>query len=207
MVVLPRLARRREIRGRRLILVPLIDPFRSARSGRDSWFRKPQSRRQAVAPGGALTSSASRAEPGGCGYNSAGDELLIHKPNQSAESQSNVWGPPVVGRASCVVGFAGCDSVESSEVVNRLLVADSRGSFTPGYAWLARRACAYPGLLPVASFAALRDEKTESVLVGAGVLPHGIRFWCHASIVSVISVEVKIFVSKCREAAIGSSPG
>ena len=49
--------------------------------------------------------------------------------------------------------------------MNRLLVADSRGSFTPGYAWLAKRACAHPGLLPVASFAAPRDEKTESVLV------------------------------------------
>ena len=88
--------------------------------------------------------------------------------------------------ASNVVGFAGCDSLESSDVVNRLLVAEPRGSFTPGYAWLAKRACAHPGLLPVASFAARRDERTESVWVDACVLIRGIRFWFQASFVSVL---------------------
>ncbi len=74
---------------------------------------------------------------------------------------------PVASRTSSVVGLAGCDSVESSDVVNRSLVADRRGSVTPGYAWLAKRACAHPGLLPVASFAARRDEETGSFLVDA----------------------------------------
>ena len=72
-----------------------------------------------------------------------------------------------VSRASNVVGFAGCDSVELSEVVNRLLVADGRGSITPGYAWLAKRACAHPGLLPDAGFAARRDEETDLFLFDA----------------------------------------
>ena len=62
--------------------------------------------------------------------------------------------------------FAGCDSVSLSEVVNRLLVADRHYSCTPGYAWLAKRACAHPGLIPVASFAARRNGETESFLVG-----------------------------------------
>ena len=79
-----------------------------------------------------MTGSASHAEPGVREGNSAGDERSIHKPNQSAESQSN-------GCGLRVVGFAGCDSVESSDVVNHLLVADRRGSFAPGLR-LARKA-------------------------------------------------------------------
>ena len=52
---------------------------------------------------------------------------------------SNCFRNSVAGYAGSVVGFAGCDSVELSEVVNRLLVAEPRGSFTPGLR-LARKA-------------------------------------------------------------------
>ena len=101
---------------------------------------------------------------------SAGDKPLSLKPNRSVEEPSNRFRGPVAGRAGSVVGFAGCDSVESSDVVNQLLVAERPRSFTPGYAWLAKRACAHPGLLPVASFAARRGETTELFLVDACVL-------------------------------------
>ena len=60
-------------------------------------------------------------------------------PIEPAESQFDGCGLSVVGRASNVVGCAGCDSVEMSEVVNRLLVADGRGFFNPGLR-LARKA-------------------------------------------------------------------
>ena len=152
-----------------------------------------------------MTSSASRAEPGVREPNSVGDERLILKPNRSCRVA--IQRMRVASRASCVVGFAGCDSVESSDVVNRLLVADRRGSFTPGYAWLAKRACAHPGLLPVASFAARRGETTELFLVDACVLTRDVRFWCQASIVSAMNALAEILFPKCREAASGRSPG
>ena len=79
-----------------------------------------------------MTSSASRAVPGVCKHNSVGDERSILKPNQSCRVA--IQRIRAAGRASNVVGATGCDSAESSDVVNRLLVADRHGSFTPGYA-------------------------------------------------------------------------
>jgi len=52
---------------------------------------------------------------------------------------------PAVGGTASVVGFAGCDSVESGEVVSHWLVADRGGTVNPG-------------LHAVASIAALNDE-------------------------------------------------
>ena len=123
-----------------------------------------------------MTSSASRAEPGVREYNSVGDERSILKPNQSCRVA--IQRMPVADRAG-VVGFARCDSLESSDVVNRLLVVEPRGSFTPGYAWLAKRASAHPGLLPVAGFAARRDEESELFLDDDEVMTRGARFWNH----------------------------
>ena len=101
-----------------------------------------------------MTSSASRAVPGVYASTSIGDERSILKPNRSRRVAIRR-----MSVASSVVGLAGCDSVESSDVVTRLLVAERRGFFmSPGYACLAKRACAHPRLLPVASFAARSNE-------------------------------------------------
>ncbi len=73
-----------------------------------------------------MTSSASRAVPGVCRHISAGDERSILKPNRSRRVAIRR-----MSVASSVVGLAGCDSVESSDVVTRLLVAERRGFLCP----------------------------------------------------------------------------
>ena len=83
-----------------------------------------------------------RESSGTRGYTSTTAQATIDRfsnPINLAESQSDGCRLPAAHGAQRVVGFAGCDSVESSEVVNRLLVAERDVSITPGLR-LARKA-------------------------------------------------------------------